>query len=322
MTSLNYISLGLLPLVAILINDTGSPHPVPEQSAPRQSQYIWTRLTANAGFSQSYNYQMFADGEYIRVFHPSGVWESSDGKSWRQTSLTNIVMNQAFLDYVEFKGAVYALGTFEGNIERFTQTSQIARTTDFKNWEILAAESNLPKRFFYHPFVFQDKIWIIGGGDTAGSYADAWVSTDAVRWTKVADNLPFGTEGGKRFVVFKNKLYMLRHDVWVSSDGVEWTMLTPNIAQGDIFGYSVEVFDDKIWLIGCSRNGRFRSEVLYSSDGITWKEERAPWSPRGATATCIFRNQIIMTGGKYGGPGIGGQTEFVYSNDVWAMKKQ
>lgn len=106
---------------------------------------------------------MFADGEYIRVFHPSGVWESSDGKSWRQTSLTNIVKNQAFLDYVVFKGAVYALGTFEGNIGRFTQTSQIARTTDFRTWEILAAESNLPERFFYHPFVFQDKIWIIGG---------------------------------------------------------------------------------------------------------------------------------------------------------------
>ena len=28
-----------------------------------------------------------------------------------------------------------------------------------------------------------------------------------------------------------------------------------------------------------------------------------------------------MTGGKYGGPGIDGQTEFVYSNDVWSMEK-
>jgi len=28
-----------------------------------------------------------------------------------------------------------------------------------------------------------------------------------------------------------------------------------------------------------------------------------------------------MTGGKYGGPGIAGQTEFVYSNDVWSLEK-
>lgn len=309
-------------IVLFLLGGSSPESSLPEQNSSAKSSYVWTQLTSNAEFSKSYNYQMFADEDRIRVFHPSGVWESADGKSWRQTQLTNIVKNQAFLDYVEFKGAVYALGTFEGNIERFTQTSQIARTMDFKSWEILVAESNLPKRFFYHPFVFQDKIWIIGGGDPAGIYADAWVSSDAVRWTKVADNLPFGKEGGKRFVVFKNKLYMLRHDVWVSSDGLQWTMLTPNIAEDDIFGYSVEVFDGKMWLIGCSRSGRFRSEVLSSSDGITWTEERAPWSPRGAVATCIFRNQLIMTGGKYGGPGIAGQTEFVYSNDVWAMRKR
>jgi hypothetical protein len=29
----------------------------------------------------------------------------------------------------------------------------------------------------------------------------------------------------------------------------------------------------------------------------------------------------MMTGGKYGGPGIAGQTEFIYSNDVWSLEK-
>ena len=29
-----------------------------------------------------------------------------------------------------------------------------------------------------------------------------------------------------------------------------------------------------------------------------------------------------MTGGKYGGPGIAGQTEFIYSNDVWGLEKK
>jgi hypothetical protein len=29
----------------------------------------------------------------------------------------------------------------------------------------------------------------------------------------------------------------------------------------------------------------------------------------------------MMTGGKYGGPGIAGQTEFVYSNDVWVLRR-
>ena len=115
---------------------------------------------------------------------------------------------------------------------------------------------------------------------------------------------------------------MLDDDAWVSSDGLHWTLLIPKIAEGDIFGYSVEIFDNKMWLIGCNRSGTFRSEILYSSDGITWIAQRAPWTPRGGVATCIFKNQIVMTGGKYGGPGINNQTEFVYSNDVWSLKKQ
>jgi hypothetical protein len=201
-------------------------------------------------------------------------------------------------------------------------TSQIARTTDFRSWEIVAKESNLPRRFFYHPFVFQEKIWIIGGEDSAGKYDDAWSSKDAIRWEKVAERLPFGKRAGQRFVVFEEKLIMLDHDAWASSDGVTWRRLTPRIADGNIFGYSAEVFDGKIWLIGCSRDGRFRSEVLTSRDGKNWQAERAPWSPRGGVATCVFGDRLIMTGGKYGGPGIAGQTEFVYSNDVWGLEKK
>ena len=113
---------------------------------------------------------------------------------------------------------------------------------------------------------------------------------------------------------------MLDNDAWVSADAVHWRRLTPRIAQGEIFGYATEILDDRIWLIGCNRNGTFRSEVLWSGDGVTWTPESAPWSPRGGVATCLFDGGILMTGGKYGGPGIAGQTEFVYSNDVWLFK--
>jgi hypothetical protein len=312
----------MLPLLTLFLS-MGSPVPSNnEDPRSHQEKYVWSQLTAAAPFSKSYNFRLFARHNRVWAFHPSGVWVSSDGHAWKQTQLTNILRNQAFLDYVCFKDAIYGLGTFEGNIERFTQTRQIARTSDFKNWDILAKDSNLPNRFFYHPFVFKDKIWIIGGQDANKKYSDAWVSTDAIHWNQVADDLPFGARAGQSFIVFKDRLYMLAHDVWVSSDGIDWALLTPNIADGEIFGYSAEVFDDKIWLIGCNRSGRFRSEVLYSSDGITWKAERAPWSHRGGAATCVFNDQILMTGGKYGGPGIAGQTEFIYSNDVWAPRRQ
>lgn len=287
-----------------------------------EAGYRWTQLTTDAGYPKSYNYQMFADSGVMRVFHHTGVWSSTDGASWRKTGLADIVRNQGFMDYVRFNGYIYGLGTFEGNIERHTQTTQIARTKDLRTWEIVAAESSLPKRYFYHPFEFRWKLWIIGGADDTAKYADAWVSDDAVRWTKAADNLPFGKRAGQHFLVFGEKLYMLDYDAWVSTDGLEWKLLTPKITGGEIFGYSPEVFDGKMWLIACNRSGTFGSEVLTSADGITWTAQRAPWSPRGGVATCVFRGRLIMTGGKYGGPGIAGQTEFVYSNDVWSLERE
>ncbi|HEY6191814.1 MAG TPA: hypothetical protein VI215_05740 [Bacteroidota bacterium] len=322
--SISICKLTLLQLLVVLPLCGRQSPPAGEGRRPGEGlsgSYTWKQLTPEAGYAKSYNYQLFSDGDIVRAFHHDGVWFSRDGVSWQKTALPDIVNRQAFLDYVRFKGAIYALGTFDGNIERYTQTTQIARTSDYKSWEILAKESTLPKRFFYHPFVFQDKIWIIGGEDAAGEYDDAWVSSDAVHWTKIADRLPFGKRAGQQFVLFKDKLYMLGSDAWVSSDGLHWELLTPKIAEGNIFGYSVEVFDGRIWLIGCNRNGIFRSEVLTSADGVKWIPQRAPWTPRGGVATCIFRNQIMMTGGKYGGPGIAGQTEFVYSNDVWVLRR-
>jgi len=285
------------------------------------SVYVWSELTSDAGYSGSYNFQLFAESEKVRAFHHSGVWESRDGKVWKKTGLMDVVKNQGFLDYVEFKGAIYGLGTLEGNIEHFTQTTQIARTSDYARWEILARESNLPRRFFYHPFVFRDKIWIIGGTDKLRTYMDAWNSDDAVHWTKVADSLPFGDRSGQHFLAFRKKLFMIDNDVWTSSDGIHWEQLTTQIADGDIYGNSPIVYDDKIWLIGCSRSGKFSSEVLSSYDGKSWAASRAPWTPRGGTATCIFKKAIIMTGGKYGGQDPSPPT-FVYSHDVWALRKK
>jgi hypothetical protein len=319
-------NIGIPIYISFLIFSPSSP---PSSGTPERGNvdtvragYTWSELTPRAEFPTGYNFHLFAVNDTLRAFHYNGVWVSPDGAHWKKTELTNIVKGQAFLGYVQFNGMIYGLGTFEGNIEHYTQTTQIARTSDFRTWEILVKESNLPKRYFYHPFVFQGNIWIIGGEDKQGKYSDAWNSPDGVHWTKVAENLPFGKRAGQHFTLFHDKLYMLDRDAWVSPDGIHWQQLTSKIAEGEIFGYSVEVFDNAIWLIGCNRGGTFRSEVLSSPDGIHWQASRAPWSPRGGTATCLFNSQLIMTGGKYGGPGIAGQTEFVYSNDVWALKKK
>lgn len=294
-------------------------HAINEDAVPG---YKWLEHTSNAAFPKSYNFQLFNLRDTLWAFHPAGNWYSLDGKGWEKSSLPNSISNLAFLDYIMFDNSIFGLGHFEGNIEKFTLSTEIYQTRDMQTWTVLAKESNLPKRFFYHPFVLNNKIWIIGGTDGNDSFSDIWNSEDAVHWIKQADNMPFGKRDGSQFVILNNRVYMIGNDVWSSADGLNWVQETKELVKGEnIFGGTAIVFDNRIWLLGCNRNGKFRSEMLVSDNGREWTAQRAPWSPRGGIAACIYQDKIFMTGGKYGGPGIAGQTEFVYSNDVWSLGK-
>ena len=117
----------------------------------------------------------------------------------------------------------------------------------FRHWDTIAKNSNLPNRFFYHPFVFKNRIWIIGGEDRNTQYADAWNSPDGIVWKKQKDNLPFGKRMNSQVIQFNGMLYLLNNDVWTSKDGLDWQLLTKEIIPGqEVFGYSVAVLDNRI----------------------------------------------------------------------------
>lgn len=317
----------LLPLfIAIIVScsnqanhqiATQVENPTEKTDAP----YVWTKLLDSADWKKSYNFQMFSHNDTLWTFHSDGNWFSTNGINWMKSQLPNSIFNLAFLDYVQFNGAILGLGHFEGNIERFTFKPEIYKSSDFKTWVTLSKQSNLPQRFFYHPFVFDNKIWIIGGEDKFSKYADIWNSVDGVNWIKQKENLPFGKRSGSQIVFLNGHLYLLENDVWSSTDGLNWQMVTAEILKGEqIFGYSAQVFDDKIWLLGCNRNGQFSSQVLVSSDGKNWQSQAAPWLPRGGIAATVHKNKIYMTGGKYGGTP--NHPNFRYDNDLWTLEKK
>ncbi len=285
------------------------------------TSYVWTKVLDIADWRKNYNFQMFSNRDTLWTFHPDGNWFSTNGINWTKSELPNSIYNLAFLDYVQFNETVFGLGHFEGNIEQFTFKPEIYKTVDFKNWITISKQSNLPKRFFYHPFVFENKIWIVGGEDNQTKYSDIWNSSDGINWTKQKENLPFGKRSGSQIVLLNDKLYLLDNDVWSSSDGLIWLKVTDEIVKGEqIFGYSAQVFDNKIWLLGCNRNGQFSSQVLFSSDGKNWQSQNAPWLPRGGIAATVYKNKIYMTGGKYGGTP--DHPNFRYDNDIWMLEKK
>jgi hypothetical protein len=285
------------------------------------STYTWVKVLDSAPWKKSYNFQMFSIRDTLWTFHGDGNWYSTNGKEWMKSSLPNAINNLAFLDYIFFRDAMFGLGYFDGNIEQFTFKPSINRSTDLRNWTTIATESNLPNRFFYHPFVFDKKIWIIGGEDKQTAYADIWNSADAIHWERIKNGVPFGRTSSRQVVELDGTLYFLGNDVWASPDALHWEKRCDEILKGqELFGYAAIVFDKKIWLLGCNRNGKFSSQVLSSSNGKDWETHEAPWLPRGGIAATVHNNRIYMTGGKYGGTP--DEPNFRYDNDVWMLMRK
>lgn len=288
-------------------------------SSTVDDSYTWQKLKDAGAWSASYNFQLMTIQDTLWVFHPEGIWYSTDALQWTKSSLSNVIGNTAFLDYILFQNKIFGIGHFEGNSDQHVVRPTIYFSGDRMHWDSIE-NTNLQKRYFYHPFVFDGKMWIIGGEQDSNIWSDIVQSSDGIHWQIVKDQLPFGPVINSQFLVYKDKLWMFNDDVWVSDNGLDWKEVTTSIIPGrEIFGYAPVVFDDQMWLIACNRNGQFESQVIYSIDGLNWKEQKAPWTPRGGVAASVFNNAIIMTGGKYGGTSK--NPEFGYSNDIWKMSK-
>jgi hypothetical protein len=308
----------------------GQARPVVPQ-APSSGSYTWSRITDRAAFPGSYNFPVFPVGREMWAFHPEGNWSSGDGRTWVRSPLPHAGLNSAYQKYVLLHGAVYALGTMRGNYLDLQLTSRIARTRDFRRWEVLAAESELPRRVFYGAVAWKDRLWLMGGYDGTDYYNDVWTSTDAVHWTRVTPHAGWSPRNVDLAVVFKDRIWVIgggvidgqresnpnsKREAWWTTDGVHWVK-APNRA-GPAWGGTPVVFGDRLWLVGANRNSSFAPASLVTGDGVTWREEQAPWAPRGAPAAWVFDGRLFMAGGKYSVEEHG-TPRFIYYRDVWQL---
>jgi len=329
------LTLGLITLMPAAACSVGANHVStdrlqPASAATTPSAYSWTKVTDNADFPEAYNFPVFTVRHQMWAFHHQGSWSSSDGRTWTKSELPVSGLNSGTQKYVQFNDAIYALGTMEGNISNMRLSSRVARTSDFKRWEVIAETPRLPARIFYGAVAFNNKIWFMGGYDGQSYYNDVWNSSDGAEWTRVAEKTEWSPRTVGAAVVFKNRIWVIGGgvvdgtpsdkragtEVWSSADGINWRLETDKMAR--LWGASPIVYDGKLWLVGANRDGDFSRASMVTDDGVTWREEVAPWSPRGAVATWVFDDKLYMTGGKYS-IDENGATRFIYSNDVWYM---
>lgn len=309
------------PLVA------GTPSRLLAAGPPQEE---WTRLVEAAPFPPSYNFPVHVDatGRFVAL-HPRGTWHSRDGQRWMKSPLPFSGMNSAYLPYIQHAGETWTLGKHTGNYLSFRIDPVVHVTERHERWIARGRSATLPRVIFHAAASFRDRIWVLGGFDGRAHSSDVWSSPDGLNWEKAA-TAPWSPRAAAKAIVFRDRLFVIgggvidgasANDVWSTGDGSVWRQETSRIAPEEPVGFTPVVHQGALWLVGANRSGRFRSEMLVSPDGRNWTPMRAPWSPRGGVASWSAGGALFITGGKYSYE-TGGETRFVYSNDVWRMTRR
>ena len=170
-------------------------------------------------------------------------------------------------------------------------------TGDFKK---VVSHAPWSGRSYPASFVFNHKIWVLGGSD--GSYKnDVWSSSDGINWTQATANAPWSVRYGQTSVVFNNKMWILggwgssyKNDVWSSSDGINWTQATANAPWSARYTHASIVFNNKMWVLGGRDSSNLKNDVWSSSDGIHWAQAtaNASWNDRQEHTSIVFNNKM------------------------------
>lgn len=194
------------------------------------------------------------------------IWVSDDGKDWKQTVSNAKWSPRRNHSLVVFKNKLWLLGGAESSGRRDqTPTSffnDIWNSEDGVNWIKVTENAPWSAREVNTSLVFDNKIWVIGGGNKR----DVWSSTDGKIWTQVNEKAAWSERRENGGLVFDGKIWIFggmdKNDVWSSTDGKNWQMnfeRAPWSTRGA--AYSV-VFNDKLWIF----SGKTGREDSWSGD--------------------------------------------------------
>jgi len=228
------------------------------------------------------------------------------------------------------------------NPQTFTVTSSNGISRDFvvtvkrSPWRQLLKHGEAPwgGRDCHGMFVFDNKLWILGGTTNT----DVWNSADGINWNLVTPHGGhWGTahKDGTVFSVFNGRIWAMgghQHDVnipvdigiYSSSDGIHWDKHLDAVPFGLRYQPALVEFNGRLWLLGGQRGHSLTTtaynDIWSSDDGINWvrEVEYAAWQPRGA----IYGGVVVFNGAMYLiGGGIMGDatthTRIALYNDVW-----
>jgi hypothetical protein len=193
----------------------------------------WRLVTANAGFSPRgdpvvvvFDNKLWVIGGRDEKTHRlNDVWSSSDGSNWARIS-DNAGFNQSpgfYLSGAVFYNRIFIFAVVPN--QESWGTNQVWSSSEGKNWTLVNDNAPFEVREYMPVTVFNDRLWIVGGGNEALSL----VTMD---------------------MAVHPENYFYFNSVWSSADGNNWTLETEHAGFNPRYGMGVVTFHDKIWVLG------------------------------------------------------------------------
>lgn len=178
---------------------------------------------------------------------------------------------------------------------------------------------------------FDDKLWVIGGRDSAGFQEEVWSTSDGASWTLVTEEPGFLGRASHATAIFQDKVWVMggtsirevpptaenpsgdeqyyMNDVWSSADGSDWEELTAEAAFAKRDGLTAAVLGDRLFIMG-GYDGTYMNDVWSTTDGALWEQATASaqFTARSGHTTIVFDDKIWVIGGWDGTKRL---------NDVW-----
>jgi len=296
------------------------------------SAYYWTNVTNQAEFAPRdgagalvFKNRLWLLGGWNpndQVHFPkvcnSEVWSSVNGKNWKLENPQAPWEGRHCAGYVVHQDHLWIVG---GDANQRHYQNDVWRSVDGVKWDNVSTNVPWGPRALHYTVAFAGKIWVMGGqtmpqfaSAAERFYSDVWNSADGVKWTKVADDVPWaprGMMGGS--VVFKNRIWILGggtydtpkkrdrifyNDVWSSADGMQWERHTVAAPWNPRQYHDVAVFDGRMWVLEGYNNTGNLKDVWFSADGVNWTEvPKTPWAPRHASSIFVKDGALWVVAG-------------------------
>jgi hypothetical protein len=208
-------------------------------------------------------------GSDAQTYTPgNGIWYSGNGINWSEIQPKAVFSPRSSHSTVVFRDRVWVIGGNRGTIHD-ELTNDVWYSDDGISWVQATPAAEFSPRSDHSSFVYQDKIWVVGGRDSTGYLNDVWYSGDGIHWTKAPSSAPFATDTSFQAVIFDGRMWVLQisygqkadfpwvtdtiQGIWYSYDGITWTNVrgTPEFYKGEYNrGQPLPiVFDNRLFVL-------------------------------------------------------------------------